>query len=171
MTVWFTADTHFQHTRLLELADRPFTDIDEHDVAMIETWNATIGPNDTVFHLGDFALGPKVNHQGIFDQLNGNKHLIRGNHDGRVGKPYNVTTGWVWVKDIHYLRHEGARVFMSHYPHMSWPGSGFHAHGHTHGSVPRGNARIDVGWDVWSAPVSLEHLVELTQGEVQGGHH
>lgn len=46
--------------------------------ALTENWNSVVKPEDTVFHLGDFAFG------GIskfLPYLNGNITLIRGNHD------------------------------------------------------------------------------------------
>ena len=73
--VFFTADTHFGQERALILSKRPFRSVKEMDDYMVDQWNGIIGPNDDVYHLGDFgdySFRPK---------LNGNIHLILGNYD------------------------------------------------------------------------------------------
>lgn len=55
MKVWFTADTHFGHRNILKHCDRPFGSVKEMDEALIAMWNAVVGLNDDVWHLGDFA--------------------------------------------------------------------------------------------------------------------
>ncbi len=56
MAIFFTADTHFNHAGALALYRRPFASVREMNAAMIQRWNATVGPDDEVWHLGDFAL-------------------------------------------------------------------------------------------------------------------
>jgi calcineurin-like phosphoesterase family protein len=78
---WFTSDTHYGHKNILEYEKeaRPFQTLEEmHDV-LVDRWNAVVGINDIVFHLGDFAFG-KHNIQ-IASRLKGKKRLILGNHD------------------------------------------------------------------------------------------
>jgi calcineurin-like phosphoesterase family protein len=78
---WFTSDTHFGHKNILEYEkeSRPFKTLEEmHDV-LINNWNNTVGKNDIVYHLGDFAFGR--GNIGIASKLNGRKKLIMGNHD------------------------------------------------------------------------------------------
>ena len=55
MTIFFTGDTHFAHRRIIELAKRPFTTVEEMDEVMIKRWNAVVTANDVVYHLGDLA--------------------------------------------------------------------------------------------------------------------
>jgi calcineurin-like phosphoesterase family protein len=49
------------------------------DEAMVERWNERVGKNDKVYHLGDVVINRKS--LGIMRRLNGDKVLIRGNHD------------------------------------------------------------------------------------------
>ena len=58
---------------------RPWTDPDEMDEAMVKLWNERVKPNDKVYHLGDVVINRKS--LGIMSRLNGDKVLIRGNHD------------------------------------------------------------------------------------------
>lgn len=76
---FFTADTHFGHRGVLGMCQRPFTDIEEHDAALVAAWNAIVGPRDTVWHLGDFALGASPERcADLFRRLQGRKRLVRG---------------------------------------------------------------------------------------------
>lgn len=78
------------HTEINDLCKQliPF-----HDKMLIEKWNLVVGENDTVFHLGDFAFR---NIEEYTKQLNGNKILLRGNHD-MGGSRHYVECGW---KDV-----------------------------------------------------------------------
>ena len=55
--VWFTADTHFNHRRLIEINRPQFGSVEEMNETMIERWNERVKKGDRVYHLGDFALG------------------------------------------------------------------------------------------------------------------
>ncbi|MEH2560805.1 metallophosphoesterase [Bradyrhizobium sp. AZCC 2289] len=78
MNIWFTSDHHFGHKRIIELAQRPFTSVEEMDEMMIWYWNDRVKPGDMVYHVGDFAF---ADHDPYLDRLNGVKRLILGNRD------------------------------------------------------------------------------------------
>ena len=83
--MWFTSDHHFGHKRIIELCNRPYENIKEHDEDLIARWNSVVSPSDQVYHLGDFTLGGSKDAAKIFERLNGNIHII-GNyfhHDSR----------------------------------------------------------------------------------------
>ena len=82
MAVFFTADTHFGDPRVLRIDRRPFASVAEHDAALIGYWNGAVGPDDEVWHLGDFARGTAERIGEILAGLNGVKHLVSGNNDG-----------------------------------------------------------------------------------------
>lgn len=87
--IWFTSDTHFSHENILKYCDRPFSNTDHMDEAIIANWNAVVGMDDTVYHLGDIALGPIDKSLPKISRLNGHKVAILGNHDRpfmRAGK-------------------------------------------------------------------------------------
>ena len=50
------------------------------DQTLIENWNSVVGPNDYVFHLGDFCFKGSPYWDKMLNQLNGHKFLILGNH-------------------------------------------------------------------------------------------
>lgn len=72
---FFTADTHFGHANIIRYTKRPFETVAEMDATLVSNWNATVGPDDDVWHLGDVAHGTQ-RAEAILPRLNGRKHLI-----------------------------------------------------------------------------------------------
>jgi calcineurin-like phosphoesterase family protein len=85
-SVFLVSDTHFGHAGVCRFTRndgvtklRPWDDPDEMDEAMIAAWNDRVRPNDKVYHLGDVVINRKA--LKTLARLNGDKVLIRGNHD------------------------------------------------------------------------------------------
>ncbi|SEP45808.1 Calcineurin-like phosphoesterase superfamily protein [Methylobacterium sp. ap11] len=164
MAVFFTADTHFGDTHILRQRGRLFASIAEHDETLVANWNAAVGADDEVWHVGDFAAHAERAHcAAIFARLNGVKRLVRGNHDS------NRVLDLPWadppVESVRVtLREEGRewRLFLAHYAHRAWPGlwrGTRHLYGHTHGTLPDTTRSCDVGVDAWDyRPVRLAAL-------------
>ena len=74
--IYFTSDTHFRHSRIIELCNRPFGDVEEMNEVMIANWNRVVGKDDIIFHLGDFCFGGSEVWNSILDRLNGKIYLI-----------------------------------------------------------------------------------------------
>jgi len=72
---FYVSDTHFGHEAILRYCNPPFASVSEMDEHLIERWNAAVGDNDIVFHLGDFALDDADYVRSIFDRLKGRKYL------------------------------------------------------------------------------------------------
>jgi calcineurin-like phosphoesterase family protein len=70
MALFFTSDTHFGDHRTLNIHKRPFASAAAMDAALIERWNALVGPQDEVWHLGDFARAGSAA-AGLLARLNG----------------------------------------------------------------------------------------------------
>ncbi len=83
---FLVSDTHFSHAgvcRFLKADNvtklRPWDNPDEMDEAMVKAWNDRVGPKDKVYHLGDVVINRRA--LAIMRRLNGDKVLIKGNHD------------------------------------------------------------------------------------------
>lgn len=115
--IFFTSDTHFGHSKIIDYCKRPFSSIEEHDKALIQNWNNTVGQDDTVFHLGDFAYGNSQFIANIIKQLNGNIILIKGNHDLRNMNPtlYNIFSDVVYQARILI---DKQTVYLNHFPFL-----------------------------------------------------
>lgn len=80
--IWVISDTHFGHANIIKYCDRPFSNTEEMDEAMVARWNALVQPEDIVYHLGDVYFGKKQkNWDWFIGRLQGRKRLILGNHD------------------------------------------------------------------------------------------
>jgi len=103
--IFLTADTHFGHVGVCKfLRDdgtplRPWDDPQEMNEALIERWNAVVGPGDKVYHLGDVAI-PRHGLKCL-EKLNGTKVLIRGNHD--IFKLSDYTEYFKDIRGCHHL--------------------------------------------------------------------
>lgn len=160
MTVHFTSDTHFGHGGTLGLFRRPFGSVAEMDAALVDRWNSVVGPDDEVWHLGDFAIGRSAEAMAaILDALNGRKHLVAGNNDGPATRGL---AGWAEVVPYAELTLDGVLLVLCHYPFRSWNGmakGSLNLHGHCHGKLKPLARQIDVGVDCWEfRPVTLAQL-------------
>lgn len=160
MAIWFTSDTHFFHKNIIEYSKRPYDSVEEMNEKLILNWNSVVQPTDTVYHLGDFGFAPKVKLESVFNRLNGQKFLLRGNHDDDAEK-----LGWGWVKERYelYVREpEKQMIVLSHYAHKVWNKShhgSIMLFGHSHGSLQGDSQSLDVGVDCWDyTPVGLEDI-------------
>ncbi len=84
--VFLVSDTHFGHAGVCRFLRndgvtklRPWDNPEEMDEEMVKRWNETVRPNDKVYHLGDVVINRKA--LATLGRLNGDKVLIRGNHD------------------------------------------------------------------------------------------
>jgi calcineurin-like phosphoesterase family protein len=125
---FFTSDTHFGHKNIIKYSNRPFADVSHMNEALIANWNAVVGPLDTVFHLGDVALGPWEDWDKVLTRLNGYKVLVVGNHD-RIfkGEKPKMQERFAdqyagWFDEIHhnvedFALEDGTKVNLSHFPY------------------------------------------------------
>ena len=136
---------------------------------IIKNWNETVSTKDDVYILGDFAFQNSymtcdlINK--ILEKLNGNKHLIIGNHDTYINKtafnPRYLTEMTYYTE----LKINGEFVVLSHYPIESWNGKehgSIHLHGHTHKPDNRPEInRYNVGCMLYDyKPITLDYLLK-----------
>ena len=157
--VFFTADTHFGDHRTINISRRPFATVADMDEALVARWNAAIGPDDVVWHLGDVARRP-ADVAGLLARLNGTKHLLRGNNDPDATL---AAPGWASVADYAEIELDGRRLILCHYPFRSWNGQhrgAINLHGHSHGRLKPVTRQFDVGVDANGyAPILLDQLL------------
>jgi calcineurin-like phosphoesterase family protein len=108
------------------------------DEEMIKRWNATVRPNDKVYHLGDVVINRKS--LKTLSRLNGDKVLIRGNHDIFRDDEYRV-----YFRELRAY-HVMNGMILSHIPlHEASLGRfGVNIHGHLHSNRVKKARGIDV---------------------------
>ena len=131
--VFLVSDTHFGHAGVCHFTRndgvtklRPWTDPDEMDEEMVRRWNDRVRPNDKVYHLGDVVINRKA--LKIMHRLNGDKVLIRGNHDIFRDDEYRL-----YFRELRAY-HVMNGMILSHIPiHEASLGRfGTNIHGHLH---------------------------------------
>lgn len=78
--IFLSSDSHFYHNNVIRYCTRPFATVEEMNEAMVKEWNSVVGPDDTVYYLGDFSLAFRAVEIFSF-RLNGRKLIVPGNHD------------------------------------------------------------------------------------------
>ncbi len=132
-TVFLISDTHFGHQGVCEFLSkdgvnklRPWKHSEEMDEEMVKRWNDTVRPKDKVYHLGDVLINRKA--FPTLSRLNGDKVLIKGNHD--IFKLEEYYTHFRDIRAYHVMD----KMILSHIPIHESQKSRFVAniHGHTH---------------------------------------
>jgi calcineurin-like phosphoesterase family protein len=170
MRTFFTADTHFGHESIIALAGRPFASLAAMDEALVANWNAVVGRVDRVFHLGDFCFRASLGPAHYRDRLNGEIHLIAGNHDDKTIKHHAGL--FASIDEIREVKVEGQRLLLCHYPMREWPGAWrgvWHLFGHVHGRLDRAplGLSLDVGVDSHDfRPIPLAAVAARLAGRV-----
>lgn len=156
---YFTSDLHFGHENIIRFCKRPFKDAQEMTEVLVSRWNERVQQGDRVFVVGDFAFLTQADAQKVLNRLNGDKHLVRGNHD----KVAVQLKGWGSIRDLVDVKVDKDHVVLCHYPMRVWNKShhgSLMLHGHSHGTLPPFcNQSLDVGVDCWDfRPVTLEEV-------------
>ena len=132
---FYISDLHFGHTNCLAFDNRPFKSIQEHDAELIRRWNSVVLPGDIVYILGDMFWCKATEAIEILKQLNGQKILIKGNHD----RCHDINFKKCFVKICEYEEVEdgGDKIVLCHYPIPCFKNHFYgwlHFYGHVHTS-------------------------------------
>lgn len=180
--IFFTSDTHFGHDAIIGYCNRPYANVSEMDDALVENWNSVVGPEDTVFHLGDVSFHTHEPFERYLSRLNGKKHLVIGNHDHHyVTNPRYWESTPTHYREIQFDMHgeltnkrSGHTIVLCHYPIRQWnkgQWGSWMLHGHAHGTIPSIPRSIDVGTDCHNyRPVSLAEValhIHNTEGDAK----
>jgi calcineurin-like phosphoesterase family protein len=131
--VFLVSDTHFGHAGVCHFLQndgvtklRPWDNPDDMDEEMVRRWNETVRPKDKVYHLGDVVINRR--HLKTLARLNGDKILIKGNHD--IFKLEDYTPYFRDIRSYHVMN----GMILSHIPvhESNLYRFGTNIHGHTH---------------------------------------
>lgn len=172
--IFFTADHHFGHRNIIKHCDRPFKNTHEMNEVMIERWNKSVGPEDTVYHLGDFAYTISAYEAGIIRaKLNGTIILIQGNHDGLVVRKAPELFKEIWPQS-RYVFIEGHKLLLSHkyIPTKRQRKKHIHLFGHHHGTLAQKPRSYDVGVDANEfEPIPFDEITMIVNAQEYAEEH
>lgn len=170
--IYYTADLHFGHANILRLSNRPFQTVEEMDITLINNINARVKEDDDLYILGDFSFKGK-NPTEYLSRIHGKKHLIIGNHDGKLINNKEAMAMFEDVAPYRKINDNGRQVILCHYPIAEWDGffrtNAYHLFGHVHNNfqnpwhefMSKLHNNWNVGVDVTGyEPVTLDELIE-----------
>ena len=179
--VFFTSDTHFYHSNIINFCGRPFKNVEVMNETLIANWNSVVGPDDIVFHLGDFCLGGSAEWTNILNRLSGKIYLIVGNHDIK-----NLRQGYYrhfeHIAMQMHIEVGKQKIYLNHCPFLCYGGAyrdTWQLFGHVHTSkqntgidAPRLHmlfpTQYDVGVDNNNfTPVSFEQVKRIIERQVE----
>ena len=170
-SVFLVSDTHFGHAGVCRFVRedgsklRPWDDPNEMDEAMVKAWNERVKPTDKVYHLGDVVINRKA--LKTLSRLNGDKVLIRGNHDIFRDDEYRM-----YFRELRAY-HVMNGMILSHIPiHTESLGRfGVNIHGHLHGGRVKVDNKIDTRYHCVCveqtdfAPILFEDVIKRIKKE------
>ena len=179
--VFFTSDTHFYHSNIINFCGRPFKNVEVMNETLIANWNSVVGPDDIVFHLGDFCLGGSAEWTNILNRLNGKIYLIVGNHDIKNLRQEYYSLFEHIAMQMH-IEVGKQKIYLNHCPFLCYGGAyrdTWQLFGHVHTSkqntgidAPRLHmlfpTQYDVGVDNNNfTPVSFEQVRRIIEKQVE----
>ena len=160
---YFCSDQHLFHKNIIKYCNRPFDSVDHMNEEILRKWNEKITDDDTVYIVGDFALGRKEKAAEWLSQANGKKILIIGNHDRnpKIMKEMGFD-------EVHYqleiTTSNNERWLLSHFPLPLDLIKSYSRliHGHHHSGPRSTGKRVNVCVDLWDyMPVSEAQIQAL----------
>lgn len=144
----------------------------EHNKKLIDNYNSIVNKNDLCFILGDFSLGKAKETENILKQLNGDKILLRGNHDSFLKDNSFNKDLFLGIYDYLEVKLAGQGVVLSHYPLLHFKKQDYekgniHLYGHTHtAEIYKPYHSFHVGVDTNQyKPISLQYAIEQARLE------
>ena len=137
--IFFASDHHFHNQNILTFKDsegvplRNFESAEHMNEHMITMHNSVVRPADKVYFLGDVTMARNAKGLEILARMNGEKVLIKGNHDLCSAQQYLQ-----YFKDIRGS-HQFDGMILTHIPihPESLARWGLNVHGHLHSNVVR----------------------------------
>lgn len=132
---FYISDWHYNHENVLHFDHRPFKTVEEMNNELIRRWNSVVSNGDIVYILGDmFWCVPKIA-APVLKQLNGQKFLVRGNHDRWHDAEFDKL--FVKIDEYMEIKDGDKNIVLCHYPIPCFKNHFYgwvHLYGHVHNS-------------------------------------
>lgn len=156
--IFFISDLHLGHENIMKFGQRSFDTIDEHNEAIVSSWNAVVRAKDIVWVLGDICMDMKS--MELFSRMGGRKRLILGNHDR-----FDIQVYLKYFESVSSFEKRYHGLVMTHIPvhpqEMAYRNWVTNVHGHIHHpekdiqSPDYFNVNVDL---IGMVPISLDQL-------------
>lgn len=161
MSVFVVADMHFGDDVVRKLNRRQFKTVDDMNKYIVERWNKTVSPKDTIYVLGDLG---KKEYLSIYKNLNGKKILILGNHDVEeigIEPEIYLNNGFDEVYNHHITYNDF--IELSHEPFPINSDYSINLHGHLHNATLNLKGYFNICLDLnYYKPVNIDCFRKYT---------
>ena len=167
MKIFVTSNLQLGRPVAIKKYNRSYTDVDQMTNDLILKWNTVVKPEDTVYHLGNFAHDPKTA-QDSLNRLNGTIRFLEGDLDAALSTLNDrnmLPSTCSIVKCVNFL--ESLNCSLSYWPLGAWPkksSKSWSIIGYPekrHKSDPKSRI-INVSTDLWgNTPQELEKLLGI----------
>jgi calcineurin-like phosphoesterase family protein len=158
------------------MSKRPFNSIDEMDNTILKNINSIVTNNDDLYLDGDICYKSGKDPIEYLRKMNGKKHLIIGNHDGKILNSPECRKCFVEIDKIlttkDKVKGTDKMIVLCHYPMVEWDGffrGSIHLYGHIHNNTQNQAYKIlktidnayNVGADILEfMPRTLEDVIK-----------
>ncbi len=123
--LFFGADTHFNHKKIIEHDNRPYEIVREMNNDLLDKIHKTIPKDGIYVHCGDITMWDRDVEEFV-SKIERNIIHVRGNHDNfdlshLPNVLYSVDNATLIIND-QTLGLGAIQIVCSHYPHLSWDG-------------------------------------------------
>jgi calcineurin-like phosphoesterase family protein len=141
---------------------------------LILNHNNVVSTIDDVWFLGDICY-KSDNVMNILKKLAGHKHLIIGNHDGKLLQDQDCRAMFEDIQPMAKIKDSDKELILCHYPLAEWDGyfrGTIHLYGHIHNNTSNATYNImknvpnayNVGADILNyRPRNLDDVIKLNQ--------
>lgn len=167
MKIFVTSNLQLGRPSAIKKYSRSYTDVDQMTNDLILKWNTVVKPEDTVYHLGNFAHDPKTA-QDSLNRLNGTIKFVEGDLDQAIQTLHDrnmLTANSSIVKCIMF--EDKLNCALSYWPLEAWPKKSSKAWSiigypdKRYKSNPKKRV-INVSTDLWNnTPQELEKLLGI----------
>lgn len=163
---YLISDLHLDHDNIIDYCDRPFDSAETMNETLVEAWNATVDPGESVLYGGDLTIRESAAALlDWLDELNGEIVFLLGNHDGTVFDGLDD----VRFVESYRFEHRGVPFQAVHDP-ADAPSNppGWLLHGHHHNNWPdrfpfvsHNDRRVNISVELLDyRPLSTDRLVD-----------
>ena len=121
--IYISSDLHLNHDKPFIYTARGYSSVEEMNKDLITKFNNTVTDEDEVYILGDLCLGGAdslIDNFKMLSQLNGNIHIILGNHDTETRrKMYEALPQVVSISYAEMIHYRKYHFYLSHYPTLT----------------------------------------------------
>ncbi|MAZ31232.1 MAG: hypothetical protein CMP57_03960 [Flavobacteriales bacterium] len=121
MKIFITGNMQLGRPSAIGKWRRPFDDVDQMTETLVKNWNSTVGDEDIVYHLGNFAWDPKTAYDCLLKLKGKRIFMMLGENDEALSELHSKGTLQERVKIIgDIFLEKNIDSILSYWPMAEW---------------------------------------------------